>query len=139
MLAGAIAFTGASWTWTDLRQREPGKTFGYLQTIFDMALVTTVVHVTWADGRSELAPLYILVIAVSALLLPAAGVPLMATFGMVLYFADAMLAQAGEPDTALLLQLFVFAAVALTSAVIAARLRAAGAASEEMAAELAAF
>ncbi len=139
MLAGAIAFTVASWAWTDLRQREPGTTFVYLQTIFDMALVTTVVHVTWADGGSELAPLYILVIAVSALLLPAVGVPLMASFGMVLYFADAMLAQTGEPDTALLLQLFVFAAVALTSAVIAARLRAAGAASEEMAAELAAF
>ncbi len=139
MLAAAVVFTAASWIWTELRGREPGKTFAYIQTIFDMGLVTTVVHVTWADGQSELAPLYILVIAVSALLLPAAGVPLMASFGMVLYFADAMLAQTGEPDTALLLQLFVFAAVALTSAVIAARLGAAGAASEEMAAELAAF
>lgn len=138
-LVAVIGFSGASWILTDLRKGEPGKTFVYLQTVFDMSLVTTAVHVTWADGQSQVAPLYILVIAVSALLLPPAGVPLMASFAMVLYFADAMLVQAGEPDPALLLQLMVFAAVALTSAVIAARLRAAGAASEVMAAELAAF
>jgi signal transduction histidine kinase len=138
-LVGAIAFTAISWVWTDLRQNPVGTGFLYLQAVFDMVLVTTAVHVTWSAGHSQLAPLYILVIAVSALLLPASGVPLVASFGMVLYFADVMLAQSGEPDTGLVLQLLVFAIVAFTSAVIAARLRAAGNENEQMAAELAAF
>ncbi len=138
-LVAAIAFTAASWIWTDLRQNPPGQTFLYLQVAFDMLLVTAAVHVTWADGQSQLAPLYILVIAISALLLPASGVPLVASFGMVLYFADAMLGHAGDPDIALLLQLVVFSIVALTSAVISARLRDASSASERMAAELVAF
>ena len=138
-LVAAVAFTAGSWIWTDLRQHAPGPGFLYLQAVFDMLLVTAAVHVTWSGGQSQLAPLYILVIAVSALMLPASGVPLIASFGMVLYFADAMLAQSGEPDTALLLQLVVFAVVALTSAFIAGRLRAAGHESEQLAAELAAF
>ena len=92
-LVAAVSFTAASWIWTDLRGHEPGHTFLYLQTAFDMCLVTTAVHVTWSEGQSQLAPLYILVIAVSALLLPAKGVPLVASFGIVLYFGDAMLAR----------------------------------------------
>jgi signal transduction histidine kinase len=138
-LVAAVAFTAGSWIWTDLRQHSPGLSFLYLQTVFDMLLVTAAVHVTWSDGDSQLAPLYILVIAASALLLPANGVPLIASFGMVLYFADAMLAHSGTPDTALLLQLLVFAIVALTSALVASRLRQAGHESEQLAAELAAF
>jgi signal transduction histidine kinase len=138
-LVAAISFTAASFIWTDLRQHEPGRGFLYLQFVFDMILVTAAVHVTWADGQSQLAPLYILVIAVSALLLPAAGVPLVASFGIVLYFADAMLAHGGDADTTLLLQLVVFAVVALTSAIISGKLRAAGNENEELAAELAAF
>lgn len=138
-LVAAIAFTVGSWIWTDLRERDPGPGFLYLQSAFDMAFVTTAVHVTWAGGQSLLAPLYILVIAVSALLLPATGVPLIASFGIVLYFADAMLAHGGGPDAGLLLQLLVFAIVALASAVIAGRLRAAGTDSRQLAAELAAF
>jgi two-component system sensor histidine kinase PilS (NtrC family) len=58
---------------------------------------------------------------------------------MVLYFADAMLLHGGQASTALLSQLVVFTFVAVTSAVIAARLRAASSASEALAAELAEF
>jgi signal transduction histidine kinase len=138
-LVAAVAFTAGSWIWTDLRQHDPGPGFMYLQTVFDMLLVTTAVHVTWSEGQSQLAPLYILVIAVSALLLPAKGVPLIASFGMVLYFADAMLANGGDTDSALLMQLLVFAIVAFTSAIVASRLRQAGHENEQLAAELAAF
>lgn len=138
-LVAAIGFTAASYIWTDLRQREPGHTFLYLQSIFDMVLVTTAVHVTWADGQSQIAPLYILVIAVSALLLPAQGVPLIASLGIALYFADAILVHGGAFGTPLLLQLLVFAIVALTSAIIAGRLRAAGSETEQLARELAEF
>jgi two-component system sensor histidine kinase PilS (NtrC family) len=50
-----------------------------------------------------------------------------------------MLLHGGTADTGLLIQLIVFSIVALTSAIIAARLRAASSASESLAAELAAF
>jgi signal transduction histidine kinase len=138
-LVSALAFTAGSFIWSDLTGRTPGPSFMYLQVAFDMMLVTAAVHVTWSDGQSQLAPLYILVIAVSALLIVPSGVPLVASFGMVLYFADAMLLHGGVADTALLIQLLVFTIVALTSAVIAARLRSASAASESLAAELAEF
>lgn len=138
-LVAAFSFTAISYLWSDLTGREPGETFLYLQVAFDMLLVTVGVHVTWSSGQSQIASLYILVIAVSALLVAPTGVPLIASLGMVLYFADAMLAHGGEADTGLLLQLIVFSAVALTSAVIAARLRAASTASVALNEELAAF
>jgi len=138
-LVTALAFTAASFIWTDLRQHDAGVTFRYVQVMFDMLLVTAAVHVTWSDGQSQLAPVYILVIAVSALLVAPPGVPLIASFGMVQYFADAMLAHGGEPDPGLLTQLVVFTVVAVTSGVIAAKLRAASTASEQLAAELAEF
>ena len=138
-LVGAFAFTAASFIWIDLTGHSPGESFMYAQVAFDMLLVTAAVHVTWSDGQSQLAPLYILVIAVSALLTVPSGVPLVASLGMVLYFADAMLLHGGVADTGLLIQLLIFTVVALTSAIIAARLRAAGAASESLAAQVAAF
>ena len=85
----------ASFIWTDLTGHKPGPSFMYAQVAFDMLLVTAAVHVTWSDGQSQLAPLYILVIAVSALLVAPSGVPLIASLGMVLYFADAMLLHGG--------------------------------------------
>ncbi len=138
-LVAALAFTAGSFIWTDITGHEPGTSFMYLQVAFDMLLVTAAVHATWADGQAQLAPLYILVIAVSALLVAPSGVPLIASLGMVLYFADAMLLHGGQADIGLLMQLVVFTIVALTSGIIAARLRAAGSASEKLAEELAAF
>ncbi len=135
----SIAFTVVSVTWTEVRDRAASQSFFYVQAVFDMLLVTAAVHITWSGGQSQLAPLYILVIAVSALLIAPQGVPLVASLGMVLYFADAMLAHGGVADTGLLIQLVIFSAVAVTSGFIAARLRAAGSASEELAAELAEF
>ncbi|HEY8164865.1 MAG TPA: ATP-binding protein [Gemmatimonadaceae bacterium] len=138
-LVSALLFTVGSLAWTDVLKRPATPTFYYLQVLFDLALVTASVHVTWEDTRSEFAPLYILVIAVSALLVPPVGVPLVAALAIVLYFADSMLGHGAAPDAALFFQLAVFTVVALTSGVIAARLRAAGAHSEALAEELAAF
>jgi signal transduction histidine kinase len=138
-LVVTMGFTAGSYIWTDLRAHAPTQAFAYLQVIFDMLLVTAAVHVTWSGGQSQLAPLYILVIAVAALLLAPGGVPLVASVGIVLYFADAMLLHGGEANVALLIQLLIFAAVALTCAIIAARLRAAGSEREALAAELAEF
>src|SRR3954467_15261773 len=114
-------------------------TFYYVQMIFDLVLVTIVVWVTQAGTPSQLAPLYILVIAVSALLLPSAGVLLIAMLGDVLYFAVTI---AGTPrifDVPVLVQLGIFGAVALGCGYIGARLREAHAGRDEMAKELAAF
>lgn len=138
-ILAAVLFSGVSLLLTEARQRPASPTLIYLQPVFDMMLVTAIVHVTWAGGQSQLAPLYILVIAVSALLVPPIGVPLITSYGIVLYFADAMLGHGGKPGIELFLQLAVFAAVALGCGVIAARLRVASSRDEALAAEVAAF
>lgn len=137
-LITALVFTGASFFYTDVYNGQPGTTFRYLQSMFDLLLVTAIVHLT-GGGESQFAALYILVIAAAALLHDGPGVVLVAALGIALYFADALLAHDLLFDTALALQLMLFAAVAFGSGLIAARLRAHGAAREEMAAELAMF
>src|SRR5262245_50299385 len=63
-LLGTLAFTGASYWHTHIQERGPGKTFLYLQALFDVALVTTVVHVT-GGVESDFSTLYVPVIAVT--------------------------------------------------------------------------
>ncbi len=136
----ALVFTASSVVYAHFRPASArGINFYYVQAIFDLLLVTAVVHLTSANGPSPLAPLYILVIAVSALMLPPSGVLLIAALGDVLYFADALLAHRGALDSSVLFQLGVFGAVALGCGIIAARLRRAEVGREELAAELAAF
>src|SRR3954466_1427053 len=133
-----LLFTGGSVLYV-ARTAVVEDTFYYVQMIFDLVLVTIVVRVTQAGTPSQLAPLYILVIAISALLLPSAGVLLIATLGDVLYFAVTI---AGTPrifDIPILVQLGIFGAVALGCGYIGARLREAHAGRDEMAKELAAF
>jgi signal transduction histidine kinase len=130
--AGSLLYAG----------RKPGgatDAFCYLQMIFDLLLVTAVVHITQTGTPSQLAPLYILVIAMSALLLPSAGVLLIAMLGDALYFAITIADKATVFDLPVLVQLGIFGAVALGCGYIGARLREAHAGREEMAAELAAF
>ncbi|MFL5639060.1 MAG: two-component system sensor histidine kinase NtrB [Gemmatimonadaceae bacterium] len=135
----ALFFTSGSLLYGSRRDGVLGDTFFYLQTIFDLLLVTTVVHLTQSGTPSQLAPLYILVIAVSALLLPPTGVLLIAMLGDVLYFGITLLDRAAAFDLPILVQLGIFGAVALGCGYIGARLRQAHAGREEMAAELAAF
>src|SRR6202165_1482029 len=134
-----LLFTGASGLYSEEPGRLPGDTFFYLQMVFDLLLVTAVVHLTQTGTPSQLAPLYILVIAVSALLLPPRGVLLIATLGDALYFAVTIADQDTPFDFPILVQLVIFGAVALGCGYIGARLREANAGREEMAAELAAF
>ncbi|HET7613377.1 MAG TPA: ATP-binding protein [Gemmatimonadaceae bacterium] len=134
----SLLFTGGSMLYA-ARADVVGDTFYYLQVIFDLLVVTAVVRVTQAGTPSQLAPLYILVIAVSALLLPPAGVLLIAMLGDVLYFAVTIANTPRVFDVPILVQLGIFGAVALGCGYIGARLREAHAGQEEMAAELAAF
>jgi signal transduction histidine kinase len=135
----ALLFTAGSMLYIGKKGVRPGDKFFYVQVLFDLFLVTTVVHLTQAGTPSQLAPLYILVIAVSALVLPATGVLLIALLGDVLYFAVTIVDQASPFDIPVLVQLGIFGAVALGCGYIGARMREANAGREEMAAELAAF
>lgn len=134
-----LFFTSGSILYASRKAGALGDSFFYLQTIFDLLLVTAVVHITQTGAPSQLAPLYILVIAVSALLLPPGGVLLIAMLGDVLYFAITIADRATVFDTPIFVQLGIFGAVALGCGYIGARLREAHAGREEMAAELAAF
>jgi signal transduction histidine kinase len=134
-----LLFTAASVAYSEQKERTPGNTFFYVQMVFDLLLVTAVVYLTQAGTPSQLAPLYILVIAVSALVLPPGGVLLIAALGDVLYFAVTIVGRATVFDLPVLVQLGIFGAVALGCGYIGARLRQANAGREEMAAELAAF
>ena len=134
-----LLFTAASMFYSELRQRSPGDTFFYVQMMFDLLLVTAVVQLTQAGTPSQLAPLYILVIAVSALVLPPGGVLLIAALGDALYFAVTIVGRGTVFDLPVMVQLGIFGAVALGCGYIGARLRQANAGREEMLAELVAF
>ena len=132
---GAMVFTVASAIWSEIWERPLGRTFLYLQSVVDLLLVTAVVHVT-GGPTSTFTGIYVLVIAVAALQLPTGGGFLIAVLGNVLYVADSLGQVETLGDRALWLQLFVFAVVAVGSALIAERLRRAGSGSERLAAEL---
>jgi two-component system sensor histidine kinase PilS (NtrC family) len=109
--------------------------FFYLQSVFDLLLITAVVHVT-NGSTSQFAALYILVIAAASLLLPVGGGLLVAALGIAMYVGDAMLLSGTSLDAAVWLQLLVFAAVALGSAYLGAQLQRAGAGRELLVAKL---
>ncbi len=135
ILASAAAVSAASVWRTVVQRRIPGATFFYLQSIFDLALVTAVVHVT-GGAASPFAALYILVIATASLLLPAGGGLLVAALGIALFFAEAVVGRGGVYDFTLWLQLGVFAVVALGSGYVSAKLHEGAAGREALAAEL---
>lgn len=140
--SATMVFTAASVIYSEIYNRAqlvPTKTFIYIQIIFDLLLVTSVVHVTWDVSSSQFASLYILVIAISALLLSGQGVVLVAALGSVFYIADSIWGQPTVFDIGVWLQMAVFGIVALGSGYIAMRLRASSEEHEVMAAELAKF
>jgi len=133
--AAAVAFTAGSWWMATVQRRIPAITFFYLQSLFDVGLVTAVVHVTGRNA-SPFAALYILVIAVASLLLPGGGGLLVAALCIVLFFADAILGHDGGYNIALGLQLGIFAVVALGSGMVSAKLREGAVGRDLLAAEL---
>src|SRR5258705_13768531 len=72
MLVSAAGVTLASYWHTHVRGRFPSHTFLYLQAVFDVALITAVVHIT-GGSESDFAGLYVILIAVTALLMPPAN------------------------------------------------------------------
>lgn len=139
VLALTVLFTGYSFYQTDIRRRLITPTFSYVQVVFDVALVTAIVHLTWEVSHSQFAPLYILVIVTAAVLLPQSGTLLIASLVGAIYLAETIWGHPSVLDVAVFLQLLVFISVALGSGYIVAKLRQAGEEHAEMAAELAAF
>ncbi|HSC32084.1 MAG TPA: ATP-binding protein [Gemmatimonadaceae bacterium] len=135
-VVAAITVTAIS-RWYESQTRRPtGRAFFYLQAVFDVALVTAVVHVTGGQ-LSQFAALYILVTAGASLLLPAGGGLLIAALGISCYIADVIISRTGAMDVGMMLQLAVFAGAALGVAYLSARLKEAGTDREELEAQLA--
>ena len=135
LLLTAGVFTAISAAWSEFQPRPLNDEFLGGQILFDLVLVTGLVHVT-GGAASQFAALYILVIAVAALVLTASAGLFVAALGCVFYYADVILAHRSSLDLGHWLQLGVFAGVALSSGYIASRLREARAGREELAAEL---
>lgn len=112
--------------WYSFRGREvPGSNFLYVQVVFDAFLVTAIVHLTGGPD-SNFAPLYILVIAAGALLLPLPGGMLIGALASILYFADIVWAYAAIPPWTVFGQIVLFAIVALVTGYLGDRLRQTG-------------
>lgn len=135
MLVAASVVTAISAAWSEFQAEALNDEFIGAQILFDLVLVTGLVHVT-GGAASQFAALYNLVIAVAALMLTASAGILVAAVGCVFYFADVILAHRSSLDLGHWLQLGVFAGVALSSGYIASRLREARAGHQELAAEL---
>ena len=133
--AMTTAVTVVSVTYSEIYKRPLRSNFLYLQSIFDLLLVTSVVHVT-GGATSQFAALYILVIASSTLLLPLGGGFLIATLGNVLYVADVLWAADTPITVAVWLQLGVFVLVALGSGYLSVLLRREGEGKAVVVAEL---
>jgi two-component system sensor histidine kinase PilS (NtrC family) len=138
-MVAALGFTTASGWYGALHgpasEHPTGRTFYVLQAVFDVVLVTAVVHVT-GGAQSQFAALYILVTAAASLLLPGVAALLVAALGIALYAADVIFSNHGADGIGVLLQIGVFAAVALGVTYLSARLQEAGGAREELEARL---
>src|ERR1700730_16584936 len=97
IFAFTMVFTAGSAVYTEIRRAPLRRGFLYVQSAFDVMLVTAVVHVT-GGGASQFALCYILVIACAALLLPVGGGLLVASLGILCYFAEVLWLSGSPPD-----------------------------------------
>jgi two-component system sensor histidine kinase PilS (NtrC family) len=136
--AVAAAFTVISAGYVEIYRRRPGPAFLYLQAAFDALLVTAVVHVT-NGNNSPFSGLYVLVIAIAALIVPGSGGLLIAAFGLTLYLADVLVffrTASTLIEPAVWVQIVIFILVALTVRYLSAGLRASGEGTSQLLATL---
>lgn len=136
-LAFAIATlaTVVSAMYGEIERRPHGPIFYGIQCAVDLGLVTAIVHIT-GGWNSQFAALYILVIVSAALLLPFRGGLAVATGACVLYSIDVLWLRPGAAPIGMLVQIGVFAVVAIGSGMVSLRLREAGVGRDELAAQL---
>ncbi len=135
LLLMALAVTGASYWHTHIRGRPASRTFLYLQAVFDITLVTTVVHIT-GGPESEFTGFYVVLLAVTAVLMPPVSTALVTVLAGLVYFADVFFGHQVAVGPGLWIQLGVFAAVAVVTTYIASRVSVMGAEREALAGEL---
>jgi two-component system sensor histidine kinase PilS (NtrC family) len=134
LLVAAAAFTAGSFWYTHLTQHTPGRAYHYAQVLFDVAMVAVVVHLT-GGPESEFVPLFVLVIVAAAILLPFVGGVLIGVLVSLLFVADIILSR-GTIAASGILQVLLFAAVALATGYLGDRLRQTGAVLGEVETEL---
>jgi two-component system sensor histidine kinase PilS (NtrC family) len=131
-LVASLAFalsavlTVGSAGYAEIYRKRFGQAFLYMQAIFDLLLVTAVVHLT-NGASSPFAALYILVIATASLLVPVSGGLIIAALGIAFYFIDVVVilhSPISEPGV--WLQLAVIASVTLGIRYLSAKLRESG-------------
>ena len=135
--AGAAGWTAVAFMARDWRGPILLAAVG-VQVAVDLLLATASVHVT-GGAASQFAALYVLAITEAALLLPVGGAFVAAAGACALYSVEVVSwrpSQAGAGGVALALQLVVFAAVAIGTGLVGARLRQAGAGRERLAVAL---
>ncbi|HEY2805427.1 MAG TPA: ATP-binding protein [Gemmatimonadales bacterium] len=130
----AMIVTAVSFWHTHLSHHRVTNGFLYLQAIIDLALVTSWIHI--GGPTSYFAALYILVIAMNAVLMPLANGLLVALLAGILYAADVVFGHPIELSAALLLQVLVYWLVAASTGYLASRVRIAGVAHDALSAEL---
>jgi two-component system, NtrC family, sensor histidine kinase PilS len=135
LLVATLIFTGASYWHTHVRDRPARRTFLYLQAVFDIALVTAVVHVT-GGPESDFQSLYVPVIAVTAVLMPPGGTALITVLAGLAYLADLLFGHSLPVSGTVWIQLGLFALVAAVPAYFASRIKVMTAEHEALAGEL---
>jgi two-component system, NtrC family, sensor histidine kinase PilS len=135
LLVATLLFTGASYWHTHVRRQPAGRTFLYLQALFDIALVTAVVHVT-GGPESDFQSLYVPVIAVTAVLMPPGGTALITVLAGLAYLADLLFGHSLPVSGTVWIQLALFAVVAAVPAYFASRIKVMTAEHEALAGEL---
>jgi two-component system sensor histidine kinase PilS (NtrC family) len=108
-----------------VREREPGATFLTVQGLADLGLVTLLVHFLGTTGGTAPA-LYVLVIAVYAVLMPLRLGMMMALLVSLVFVADSLIRSPNGIGIAMWAQLAVFNVVFAVVALLGQRLRAAG-------------
>jgi len=135
LLVATLIFTGASYWHTHVRDQPARRTFLYLQAVFDVALVTAVVHVT-GGPESDFQSLYVPVIAVTAVLMPPGGTALITVLAGLAYLADLLFGHSLPVSGTVWIQLGLFALVAAVPAYFASRIKVMTAEHEALAGEL---
>jgi two-component system sensor histidine kinase PilS (NtrC family) len=125
-LVVTLILTPISYWLTHVKRSQPSANFVYGQAVFDVFLLTLVVHLT-GGSESVVAPFYILLITAYAWMLPLGGGLLVAAMACMVYILDVVWGQGTTIDSVVAAQLAIFAAVALAVGLITTKLTQAGA------------
>lgn len=131
----AFAATGYGLFVTYIRRSPPRQAFLHIQAAMDLVLVTALVHFE-GSGPSGWAALYVLVIAVYALLMPLRASVLTALLGAAIFLADAWVRTPDPVGGWLWGQVGAFTVVFLVVATLGQRLQLASVEHSELAIEL---